>query len=477
MFRTTSPTLARLVAMMSSNDLLKRPLHEVCEAISSREVSPVELTQATLAAIERDNPTLNAFRVVLTERAQEAARQAGSEINAGNYRGPLHGVPVAVKDLMAMRGTQTRAGSIVLGDEEDREDSEAVRRLQDAGAIIVGKTHMPEFAYSTASNNQHYGPVKNPWNLEHDTGGSSSGSGSAVAAGLVFGATGSDTGGSIRMPAGLCGLVGLKPTFGLVSARGAVSLSWSLDHVGPLTRTVRDAALMLDVLAGYDPGDSRTRRVPVGDYAATVDGGVSGLRIAVLTDDGTGGLGTDAVLAGVQAGVKALEGAGATSTEIALTQISELQLVNGAILNIEAAAYYERFLRDRPDDLGQWTRDRMLAAYAFSPTTFVQMQQARAVLRQQMLHALADVDVLALPGLPYEAPPLGVNRANTRYTGAFNALGWPAIVVPVGLGEGGLPVSLQLVAKPWQERLLFQAARVVEHNGPWQGGKVAPFPL
>jgi aspartyl-tRNA(Asn)/glutamyl-tRNA(Gln) amidotransferase subunit A len=243
-----------------------------------------------------------------------------------------------------------------------------------------------------------------------------------------------------------------------------------------MTRSVWDAALMLDVLAGYDPGDSRTRQLPPGDYAAAVELGVSGLRVAVLTDDGTGGLGTDAVLAGMQAGVKALEQAGATSAEIALSQVSDLQLVNGAILSIEAAAYYERFLRDRPDDLGQWTRDRMLAAYAFSPTTFVQMQQARAVLREQMLDALQDFDILALPGMPYEAPPLGVNISNTRFTGAFNALGWPAIVVPSGLGEGGLPVSLQLVARPWREDLLFQAARVVERDGPWQGGKVAPFP-
>ncbi len=460
-----------------SNEFLKRPLADVAAAIADRDVSPVEVTQAALDAIERDNPTLNAFRVVLAERALEAAKQAETEIGAGNYRGPLHGVPVAVKDLMAMRGTQTRAGSIVLGDEEDREDSEAVRRLQEAGAVIVGKTHMPEFAYSPASNNQHYGPVRNPWNLEHDTGGSSSGSGSAVAAGLVYGATGSDTGGSIRMPSGLCGLVGLKPTFGLVSARGAVSLSWSADHIGPMTRTVHDNALMLDVLAGYDPGDSRTRDVPVGDYAASVAGDVSGLRIAVLTDDGSGVLGTEAVLRGMQAGVAALEGAGATSAEMALPQLADLQLVNGAILNIEAVAYYERFLRDCPDRLAQWTRDRMLGAYAYNPTAFVQLQQARAVLREQMHAALSDFDVLALPGMPYEAPPLGVvNRMNTRFTGPFNALGWPAIVVPVGLGEGGLPVSLQLVAKPWQERLLFKAARVVERDGPWQGGQLAPFP-
>ena len=461
---------------MSNQELLDRSLHAVSQLVQNRDVSPVELTNASLEAIAAHNPTLNAFIAVLDDRARTAAQQAEDEIAAGNYRGPLHGVPVAVKDLMAMAGTHTRAGSIVLGDELDAEDSEVVKRLQDAGAIIVGKTHMPEFAYSPASNNQHYGPVRNPWNLEHDTGGSSSGSGAAVAARLVFGATGSDTGGSIRMPSGLCGLAGIKPTFGLVSGRGAISLSWSLDHIGPMTRTVRDAALMLDVMAGYDPGDPRTRRVSVGGYADAVDGDISGLRLAVLTGDGGGSLGTEAVLKGMEAGVAALKDAGASVSEVEIPQLGDLGPLYGAILNIEAAAYHEHFLRDRPDDLAAFSRDRMLGAYANSPTAFVQYQQALAVLRRQIEDALADVDVLALPGLPYEAPPLGVNLTNTRFTGPFNALGWPAIVVPTGLGEGGLPVSLQLAARPLQEKTLFRAARIVEEHGPWQGGQLAPFP-
>lgn len=278
------------------------------------------------------------------------------------------------------------------------------------------------------------------------------------------------------MPAGLCGLAGLKPTFGLVSGRGAVTLSWSLDHIGPMTRTVRDAALMLDVMAGRDSGDPRTRPVPVGGYAGAVDGDVTGIRIAVLTDDGGGSLGTEAVMQGMQAGVEALTAAGALADELALPQLSDLGLINSMILNIEAASSYEHFLRDRPDDLASWTRDRMLGAYATSPTSFVQFQQARAVLRHQIEEAFAGFDVLALPGLPYEAPPLGVNLTNTRFTGPFDALGWPAIVVPTGLGEGGLPVSLQLVARPWHEALLFRVAQVVERDGPWQGGKLAPFP-
>lgn len=458
---------------MSETNLLQQSIADVAALVERREVSSAELTRATLDAIEQHNPTLNAYITVLAERATAKAATADGEIAAGRYRGPLHGVPIAVKDLMAMRGTHTRAGSIVLGDEPDGEDSEVIRRLEEAGAIIVGKAHMPEFAYSPASNNAHYGTVCNPWNLEHDTGGSSSGSGSAVAAGLAFGATGSDTGGSIRMPAALCGLTGLKPTFGLVSASGAVSLSWSLDHIGPMTRTVRDAALMLDVMAGHDPEDSRTRPHVIGGYAAAVDRGVNGLKVALLTDDGGGSLGTDAVLAGMAAGIAALKAAGASVTEVAIPELSDLGAINGAILTVEASSYHEHFLRDRPDDLGQWTRDRMLGTYSFGPTSFVQFQQARSVLREKVLERLAGFDILALPGMPYEAPPIGVNRTNTRFTGPFNALGWPAIVVPTGLGEGGLPVSMQLVAGPWQEQLLFRAAQVVERDGPWKTGKVA----
>lgn len=459
---------------MPDSNLLGKSLAEIAVLIERREVSSAELTNLSLEAIGRHNPDLNAFITVLADRANSAAEAADADIAAGQYRGPLHGVPLAVKDLMAMAGTHTRAGSKVLGDELDTEDSEAVSRLQQAGAIITGKTHMPEFAYWPASSNEHYGPVHNPWNLAHDTGGSSSGSGSAVAAGLVFGATGSDTGGSIRMPAALCGLVGLKPTFGLVSGRGAVSLAWSLDHVGPMTRTVRDAALMLNVMAGYDPGDSRTVQRPAQDYTAALDAGVSGLRVAVASADGAGTMGTEAVLAGMAAGAAALERAGAVVSDIALPELSDLTALNSAILSIEACAYHEHLLRDRLDELGSIARERMLGAYSFSPTSFVQFQQARAVLRRQLQEKLEDFDLLVLPGMANEAPPLGENRTNTRFTGPFNALGWPAMVVPTGNGEGNLPVSMQIVAGPWQESRIFRAATVVERDVPWTAGSVAP---
>ncbi|HUG15092.1 MAG TPA: amidase [Thermomicrobiales bacterium] len=454
---------------MSDTDILTLPLHAVAELVEGREISSRELTALSLAEIERTNPTSNAFHLVLAERAEDAAMRADGELAAGRRRGPLHGVPIAVKDLMDIAGIATAAGSKVLAGRIAAEDSEAVRRLEAEGAVIVGKTSMPEFAFSPASNNPHYGPVPNPWNAVHDSGGSSSGSGSAVASCVVYGATGSDTGGSIRMPSTLCGIVGLKPTFGRVSAAGAVSLSWSLDHIGPMTRAVRDAAIMLDALAGHDARDPRTRLVPVDDYAGSVERGVDGVKVAVVSDDGGGEPGTPAVMEGVRLGVEALQRAGASIARVAIPEFIDLSMLYSSLLVIEAATYYEPFLRERPDGLGEAVRDRLLAAYAYSPTFFVAGSQARAKLRRAIEERLAGFDLVVVPGMPHEAPPLGIVQNNTRYTGPFNALGWPAIVVPTVLGDNGLPVAIQIAAHPWREDLVVRAGRVVERDGPWQG--------
>lgn len=454
---------------MADASILHRSIAEVGPLIRSGEISPVELAELSLARIGAANPILNAFRTTTPDRALAQARAAAHEIRRGNYRGPLHGIPIAIKDLADMRGETTPAGSKVLADAIAAEDSEAVRLLDEAGAVIVGKTSMPEFAFSPGSNNSHYGPVPNPWDYSHDAGGSSSGSGAAVATGLVLGAIGSDTGGSIRMPSTLCGITGIKPTFGRVSGRGTATLSWSLDHVGPMTRSVADAATMLKILAGFDPGDPRTRRVPVDDYPAAVERGIARLRIGVLTDDGMGSLGTPAVVQGVSNGVAALAAAGADIVEIAIPELADLSALYGTIVTIEAAAAYEHYLRHRLDDLDDFVRDRMLVAYAYSPTAFVRVEQARTILRSRIVERVSGVDLLVTPGMPHEAPPLGVVQSNTRFTGPFNALGWPAMVVPVGLGEGDLPVAIQIAARPWLESLVFRAARVVERDGPWQG--------
>jgi aspartyl-tRNA(Asn)/glutamyl-tRNA(Gln) amidotransferase subunit A len=460
---------------MPDVDLLRMPLHEVAPLVERRDVSPVELTELSLAAIDAANPILNAFRLTLPERALAAARLAEAEIGEGAYRGLLHGIPLGIKDLMDIAGETTPAGSTLLAERVADADSEVVRRLDAAGAVIVGKTHLPEFAYHGSSVNPHYGPVRNPWDLERDTGGSSSGTGSAVAAGLVFGATGSDTGGSIRNPSTQCGLAGIKPTFGRVSARGAVTLGWSLDHMGPMTRTVRDAALMLAAMAGFDPGDPRTSRRPVPDYVSDLEAGVSGLRIAVLEDDGgPKPLGTPAVERGFVAAAQALEQAGAEVTPLVAPEMADLAACGLGLLWMEASATYERFLRESPQEIGAPARERLYVGWALGPDVWMRTNQARTLLRERFAERMRGFDLLLLPGMPYEAPPLATMPAPTRYQTPFNLLGWPAMVTPSGLGERGLPVGVQIVGRPWHEGLVFRAARSVEQS---VGLITAPFSI
>ncbi|MDI3341861.1 MAG: amidase [Sphaerobacter sp.] len=444
---------------------------EVAARLRAREVSPVELTRQALDRIAERDSTLNSFQLVLADAALAAAQEAEREIAAGDWRGPLHGVPVAVKDLLAMRGTVTTAGSKILADWVTDFDAAGVERLRAAGAVIVGKTRMSEFAYSPGSNNAHYGPTPNPWNLAHDSAGSSSGSAAAVAAGLVYGALGSDTGGSIRMPAGVCGIVGLKPTFGRVSLHGAVTLSWSLDHLGPITRSVADAAAMLQVLAGHDPRDPRTRAVPVPDYSAALAMGVTGLRIGVVRDDGSGQpLGTDEALAAWRAGLAALERNGAQLVELDLPDLHDLRVLNSTIIALEAATYHLPMLRARLDDFGDFMRHRILSAFGYGPLALVQAQQTRAAIRRRLDAIFEQVDLVSTPTLPYGAPRLGDPSRNTTFTAPFNALGWPAITVPVGLTAERLPLGLQLAGRPWDEVTVLRAAAVVEADGPWPGG-------
>lgn len=438
------------------------PIGAIAAQLRTRQVSPVELIDQSLARIAERDPQLNAFQLVLADQARAAARRAEQEIGAGTYRGPLHGVPVAVKDLLAISGTRTTAGSKIFADRVIDFDAAAVERLEAAGAVIVGKTRLSEFAYSPGSNNAHYGPTRNPWNYERDTGGSSSGSGSAVAAGLVFAALGSDTGGSIRIPAALCGVVGLKPTFGRISLHGVTPLAWSLDHLGPLTRGVADAALLLAALAGPDTRDIRTR--PNSDFAvpADLDAGVRGLRIGVLGDDGSGGpLGSDAALGAWRAGLAALERAGAELISVDVPQLEGLRLVNGVILAIEAAAYHQPMLRERLSDYGEFMRQRVIAAFAYGPRALARAQQARAVLRRQCMALFERIDLLSTPTQPDSAPPLNT-IGWTNFTGPFNTLGWPAISVPVGLSAERMPFGLQLVGRPWDDATVLRAARAVE---------------
>ena len=452
------------------------PLHVVAAAIAAGAVSPVALAEVMLERIAQYDPALNAYQMVLADGARVAAREAEREIAAGHYRGPLHGVPVAVKDLLAMAGLPTTAGSKVLADWAPAEDAEAVRRFKEGGAVIVGKTRMSEFAYSPASNNAHYGPTHNPWHLDRDTGGSSSGSAVAVAAGLAYAALGSDTGCSIRTPSALCGLVGLKPTHGRISLAGAITLSWSLDHLGPMVRSVRDAALLLSLLAGYDPRDIRTRRGAIPDFTVGLEAGVRGLRIGAVRDDGSpGDPPTPEATAAWEAGLNALREAGAEIIDLALPELEDLRVVGSAIIGLEALTYHEPTLRSRPQDLGQFPRDRLMVSYAYGPNADVQAQQMRAMLRARLDRLWERIDLLSTPALAYGAPPLGEPRSNTRFMIPFNALGWPAIVVPSGLTSDGLPLATQIIGRPWDEATVLRAARAVERFGPWGGRRPGGF--
>ncbi len=403
------------------------PLYVVAAAIAAGEVTPTELTELMLARIAQYDDALNAYQLVLADEARAAAKQAETEMAAGRVGGPLHGVPFAIKDLLATAGITTTAGSKVLADWIPTTDATAVRLLKEAGAIIIGKTRMSEFAYNPSSWNVHYGPTHNPWNLEHDTGGSSSGSAAAVAAGLAYGALGSDTGCSIRTPSALCGIVGLKPTFGRISLAGAVSLSWSLDHLGPMTRSVRDAALLLNLLAGYDPADRRTRRGPVPDFTQGLENpdAVRGLRIGAIRDDGWKGTPTTAeALAAWEAGLQALAAAGAEIVDLNFPEMEGLRVIGSPLIGLEAAAYHEQTLRERSHELGDFPRHRIMVSYAYGPTAYTQAQQTRAALRAQSDRLWERCDLLSSPALGYGAPKLSDLPA-TPLTPA-----WPGSTLP-----------------------------------------------
>ncbi|MGH2410558.1 MAG: amidase, partial [Chloroflexota bacterium] len=436
---------------------------EVAALLRERRLSSTELTTMALDRIAQRDPALNAFQVVLAEEALAAAREADREIGSGRYRGPYHGVPVAVKDLLAMRGTAPFAGSSQPWPGFESFDSAAVERLRAGGAVIVGKTRLSEFAYSPGSNNAHYGSTANPWDTSRDTGGSSSGSGAAVAAGLVYAALGTDTGGSIRIPAAFCGIAGLKPSYGRTSLHGGVTLAWSLDHLGPMTRTVGDGADLLDLLAGPDPRDPRTLAAAPALPARPL----AGLRIGVLGDDGSRvKLGTDAVMAAWRQGLDALAEGGAELVPVDVAWLDLARQVNGALLVLEAFTLHEERLRTGWNGIGEFPRRRLMQALLHGPSAYVRASQARAMLREQARALFGRIDLLSTPTMPFGAPELGV-PGGTRFTAPFNLLGLPALSMPVGLTGENLPIGLQLVGPPGAEATVLAAGAALEASGVW----------
>jgi len=458
--------------MTTTADLCYLTLDELAARIRAKDVSPVDATEAVLDRIEQLNPKLNAFITVMADQARADARAAADEIAAGTYRGPLHGVAIGVKDLCATKGVRTTAGTKILADWVPDEDSALVEQLRAAGAVIVGKTHLHECALGTTAINPHYGAAHNPWDTARITGGSSSGSGIAAATGMCYAAIGSDTGGSIRIPSALCGVTGIKPTYGRVSLRGTVPLSWSLDHLGPMARSAKDCALVLAAIAGYDPADEGSANEHVDDYAGGIDHAIDGLRVGLLTSALAEA--TPEVAAKVREAVEVLRSLGAHVSEID-TSLQDYWAAASTVLLPEAAAYHKENFEQRPADFGddvllriQWGMDVKAPDYVNS---FRAMREMRRTCDEVLLK---DVDLLALPATIIPAvtidsvtkddPTLGL----TRMTAPFNATGQPALSVPCGFTSEKLPVGLQLVGRWWDEANVLRAAHAYEQaRGPW----------
>ena len=463
---------------MSTDDIHYLSIAETANRIWTDALSPVDVVQAYLDRIDQYDASYKAYQTVFREEALNAARQAEQDIRSGHYRGPLHGIPIGVKDLVYTKGGRTTAGSLVMADFVPDFDATIIEKLQAAGAIILGKTSVHEFAYGPTGVNPHYGTPRNPWGQDRLPGGSSSGSGVALAAGLTAGAIGSDTGGSIRIPAALCGIVGIKATYGRVSRYGVVGLSWTLDHLGPMTRTVEDAGLMLNGLAGHDPKDPASADLPVPDFTAGLRDGVSGLRVGVLRDYFFRSLDPDVQLA-VEEAVRVLEGQGAQIRDVTFPLSSQIAVINSPIIQSEAATYHLPKLRNNWEQLSTKLRARLLPGLAVTADIYLNAQRARALVVQQCLELMQDVDVLLAPTEPVGAPRIddefvtiqgrteGVVNTLTRLTRPFNLTGFPAISVPCGFTAEGLPVGLQLASRPWEEATLLRAAFAYEQATEW----------
>lgn len=436
-----------------------------------RTLSPVEAVRAVLDRIDLHGRRLNAFITALEAAAMAQAHVAEAAFASGGEHGPLFGVPISLKDSIDTAGIRTTAASRIWRDHIPSQTATVAQRLADAGAILLGKCNMLEFAYGIV--HPDYGQCTNPWDIGRTSGGSSSGSAASVAAGMGWASIGTDTGGSIRIPASYCGIVGLKPTYGLVSVHGVFPLSRALDHVGPLTRTVEDAALVLQAIAGHDPHDPTSLTATPPDYRAALTGDVRGLRLGVLTQHMSAlrpGVGE-----AVEAAIGELERAG---MQVQRVTIPLLEQADSALIDAimpEATLVHQAWLRERPDEYAAQTRAQLEQGQQISAVAYLQAHDYRSGLRQALIAALRDVDVLISPTVPWEAPAedpaVGGDdgAAESRFTGPYNLTGLPAISLPCGFGPYGLPLGMQLIGPPLGEALLLKVAHAYEQRVGWVG--------
>jgi aspartyl-tRNA(Asn)/glutamyl-tRNA(Gln) amidotransferase subunit A len=456
-------------------DLAYTSLTELGRLLDARKVSPVEIVSAALDRIERYNGRLASYITVCGEAALAAARRAEQEITGGGGRRTrLHGLPIAHKDISLTKGVRTTAHSRCLIEHVPDRDATHVRRLAEAGVIMLGKTNTTEFACGTMDV---FGVARNPWDLSRYTGGSSAGSASALAAGMAPAATGSDTGGSIRVPASFCGIVGLKPTYGRVSRYGLIPLSWSMDHVGPMARTVADCALLLSTMAGHDPLDPTSARTPVPDFTDRLGAGVRGMVLGVPKQHFYEGLEPE-VDAAARAALRHLEGEGARLEPVDLPLAGHIAGPGGILIMAEAYGLHARQLRERAADYGDRTRRRIASGACYTSGEYEAATRVRVAWTRQAARALERVDAIVTPTLPHAAFTVEVQKAgeppDTSWgTRHFNLSGHPALTLPCGFTAAGLPIGMQLAGRYFDEATLFRIAHAYERSTPWHDRRPA----
>jgi aspartyl-tRNA(Asn)/glutamyl-tRNA(Gln) amidotransferase subunit A len=441
---------------------------EAAKQIARKQLSPVELTRACLDRVKALEDRLHAFVHLTEERALSEARDAEKAIMAGRPKGPLHGIPIGLKDIVDTKGIPTTCGSKILQDNIPDTDAACAERLAAAGTVLVGKTTTHEFADGGPSFDLPKPPARNPWNTDHFTAGSSSGTGAAVAAGLVLGGIGTDTGGSIRGPAALCGIAGIKPTYGLVSRAGVAPAAFSLDHIGPMAWTAEDCALMLQALAGHDPRDPASADRPVPNYTAALGSGIKGLKIGVIHHfhevDYKIGAGTQR---GIDGAISTLRDLGAEIREVQLSPLQDWQACGSLISITERASAYDEWARTRLGDFSERVQRRLMLGALVSGVDYVQAVRRRRELRAELKAAMTGLDIVLTAAAPGEAPkidnvPVWDLFDRPSFTIPFNVAGYPAISICAGYGEGGLPVAVQLVGKPFDEATVFRVADAFE---------------
>ena len=448
-------------------------LAEVAKRIAKRELSPREVTLSTIDRITAIEPKLHSYYTILAADALVAAEEAEKQIRSGNYRGPLHGIPIGIKDIY--EAGPTTGGSKLRKDYVARQDCTSVKKLKQAGGIVLGKLATYEFAAGLPTLASYFQPARNPWNLDIDPGGSSSGSGAAVAAGLAYGAMGSDTGGSIRWPAFCCGIVGMKATYGRVSRAGVFPLSWNLDHTGPMTRTVEDCALMLQACAGYDPLDPASANEPVPDFSSKLGRDIKGVRIGVPRKLFTENCDKE-ILASFETAVKQMTTLGAEVIDVDSITFGEMSALLWPIIAADAAAYHLEDMKIRPGDYNPDLRMILAIGTLVSATGYLQAQRVRDQVRRKMLQQLDTVDLFMMPTTGFMPGPIRseapvgsfiTSDSFSIYTPLMNLTGFPTLALPCGFSAAGLPIGFQLAGKPFDEATVFQAGYAYEQSTPW----------